>query len=264
MTHEMHEKPILESKSYQIFRSNNEWLNTHIQLVDAALVNAIRTLKTYPKKEKSIGYALSSAEYEKYNCLNHPVRQYSPILRQSQNRTIEFAICQMYRHFIDYLHSIVYEMYKHNPRKVVEKLCTKDVTKSISFYDLIQLESFDKVEWHIVDTVFRGLENLRNTPKLLSKILICGGVEDKVKCKMSIEKVMRYLELRHLYIHNKGKYDAKYVNNYSIYFAEKISEGNKISSTYTLFKSAQEEIFLLCSTIDKALLENNMVSSRIR
>ena len=66
MKHEMHEKAILESKSYQIFRSNNEWLNTHIQLVDAALVNAIRTLKTYPKKDKSIGYALSSADYEKY------------------------------------------------------------------------------------------------------------------------------------------------------------------------------------------------------
>lgn len=254
-------KPIIESKSRQVFRSNNEWLNTHIQLVDAALVNAIRTLKVYPKKQDSIAFALSPAEAEKYTSLNHPVKQYIPILSQSQNRTIEFAICQIYRHFIMYLRSIIHEMYKHNPLQVVQELCTENVTKSISFFEIINLGSYDKVETYVVDSVFRGLEDMRSTPKLLSKILKCAGINGSV-AKGEINAAMKYIELRHLFVHHQGKYDKKYIKSYGTMYSPAIIEGAKIAATYSLFKDAQDAIDKLCSKIDSSLIAANVISQR--
>ena len=43
-------KVCMESKSFQTFRSNMEWLDTHVQLVDASLIYAIKSMKKYPDK----------------------------------------------------------------------------------------------------------------------------------------------------------------------------------------------------------------------
>ena len=253
--------PILESKPRQIYRSNNQWLNTHIQLVDAALVNAIRTLKSYPDKDDSIAHALSPNDAQKYVCLNHPVKQYSSILNQSQNKTIEFAICQLYRHFIEYLHSIIHEMYKYNPQHVVQELCTEDVAKSISYHEIIKLGTYSEIETYIVNTIFKGLEDMRSTPKLLGKILKCAGITGNV-AKTEIAAAMKYIELRHLFVHQKGKYDKKYVNTYGKMYTPIIKEGTKIAATYGLFKDAQDAIDGLCAKIDKALITTKMVPHR--
>ena len=251
----------MESKSYQVLRSNNEWLNTHIQLVDASLAHTKRTLKRHTVKDDSISSVLNHKNPEKYTCLNHPVRQSQSILKQSQNRIIEFAICQLYNQFIEYLHSIVYEIYKYNPKTMVERLCTPNVEKSISYFDVIRMGTYEKVEWHIVDAVFRGLVNLRDTPKLLSKVLTCADITGNI-AKADIDVLMKYLELRHLFVHNKGRIDDRYVSRYQHLYDSEIKSGYKIILSYDLFAQMQEQIMTLCARIDMMLISHNIVSSR--
>ncbi len=254
-------KVCMESKSFQTFRSNMEWLDTHVQLVDASLIYAIKSMKKYPDKDQQLGIVLNSDESGKYPQLNHPVRQYSAIFKQSQNRLIEFSICQIYRNFIEYLHSIVSEMYHQSPLSVVESLCTGTTMRSLNYYEIINLSNYEMIQRKMVDDIFRGLERLKDTPELLKRILKCGNIDGKL-AKNEIEKAMKYIDLRHLFIHHHGKFDELYIEKYKQEWTIQLMSGNKIPTSYQLHKETRQTIFDLCQKIDRALIKKGVIIHR--
>ena len=120
---------------------------------------------------------------------------------------------KIYRNFIEYLHSIVSEMYHQSPLSVVESLCTGTTMRSLNYYEIINLSNYEMIQRKMVDDIFRGLERLKDTPELLKRILKCGNIDGKL-AKNEIEKAMKYIDLRHLFIHHHGKFDELYIEKY--------------------------------------------------
>lgn len=67
--------PSQESKAFQKFRSKTDYLNQHLQVVDASLKNTTNWLSSYRIKTNPISEALGLPPLD-YNHLKHPVRDY--------------------------------------------------------------------------------------------------------------------------------------------------------------------------------------------
>lgn len=261
--------PIEETKSFQVFRSYLEWLSTDIQVTDVVCRQVGNKLARQIRKHRvaaddSIATALhiSSQKYDKLD--SHPTKQARSLFNQTYNRRIEYGICQLYSYFVDYLHSILYEIYKHNPHGVV-KILTNDKNSNSNFtmtyHDIIKMKSYAKIEQTIVDNVFRRLEDERSTPKLLKRILQCANIDNKINNAL-IEKAMPYLEIRHLFIHHNGKIDRKFADAYGNNFNPNLTIGKKVPRTFAIYSEASDSIYKLVKTIDKELIRNGMAALR--
>lgn len=247
-----------ESKPYQAFRGSIEWFDLHMQLVDAAIITATKALRDKVKFDVTIGDVLVVGQEASYSDLfKHPVKNYSKVISQSQNREIEFAICRLYRFFNDYLKAIVKEVVENKPTSVAQSLINaSNPSQNITFRDLVQFSDISDIKQYITDTIFRSLESDKSTPALIDKIVKSGNLNIKDAEK---KEALQYLELRHLYIHNKGRIDKKYADKYGNTWG---NEGEKISSSFTLYMKAKEAIVKLCKTIDKEAIAKKMIVSR--
>jgi len=254
-----------ESTSFQQLRGNVDFLNMHIQLIDASIVKTIRTLRAEKRKDdtKDINVALKVDE-EKYDKLNHPLKQYSSIIKYSQNKNIEFAIIIVYNIFTDYLRSIVKEMFDKKPLFIVNKAVVNKNGEdkdgmTLKFAEIVKLGNYDSIIGRIVNTIFRSFEDQRSTKKILDKIL--KDTKTNIPNK-KIEDALQYLEFRHLIIHNKSKIDSKYENSYGKKFTPKLKSGNKIPRKFEIFKSCVSTTFDLCKEIDSELIRTGFLEKR--
>lgn len=252
-----------ETVSLQKFRANCDFLNTHIQLIDSSLVLSIRTLRKETDKEKDINKALKMDE-EKYNHLNHPVKQHNAIFRHTQNKNIQFALIQLYDYFSSYLRSIVKEMYEKKPlfiaqKAVLNKNGEDKENLTLKFAEIIRLGDYSSIENEIVNRIFRSIEELKSTKKLLDRILSDTKVNISNGDK---EDALKYLEFRHLLTHNKGLIDNKYACSYGKKFTPNLNDGNKIPTRFNIFKDALNAVSGLCLKIDQELIRTGFVDER--
>lgn len=256
--------PTNESKALQILRGNIEWLKLDMQINDVLCRKAIRDMKLYKRQNAYLSTALK-VRASKYDTLVHPVSQASVIFNQSINRRQEYAICQTYGFFTAYLHSILFEMYKHNPLKVVDSLLKNvekdEKVKSLSTIEIIKLGSYPKIERKIIDDIFRKLEDEQSTKSLLMKILKCCDMEDRINGN-DIKETLKYLELRHIIIHHNGIIDSTYANTYGDSYNPHVKAGYKMQRTYEICRQTYEKTLSLCKAIDSALIKNNCISAR--
>jgi hypothetical protein len=252
-----------ETVSLQQYRGAIDFLQTHIQLLDASLLQTIKVLKEQTDKEKNINVVLGLNE-RTYNRLNHPVKQHSAIIKHSQKKNIEFAILRLFNLFTAYLQSITKEMFAKNPMLVVGKAVINKNGEdkenlTMSYAEIIRLNSFENLQEQIVLNVFRSIEELKSTSKLLDKIL----KDTKVNIPKSItDDALTYLEMRHLFIHNKGLVDNKYAKSYGSTFTPPLKEKKELPTKFETFNNGLIAVTKLITTIDEQLIAKGMVGKR--
>ena len=251
----------------QTLRGNIEWLKLDLQITDVLCRKAIRDMKKYPKRNECLSTALK-VDLTKYDALNHRVSHAKGILNQTINRRFEYAICQTYSFFTEYLHTILFEMYKHNRKQVLTTIMKSfenpenaSNVKVMSIYEIVSLGTYENIEKRIIDDIFRKLEDERSTRKLLQKILKCAGLTTKIN-DSTIDQTLQYLELRHLIIHHKSIVDDKYATTYGTLFTPQLVTGDKIPRTFETCKNTYENTLILCKLIDNELINNGFIAKR--
>lgn len=241
-----------ESKEFQKFRSKIDYLYQHLQVVDASIKNTTNWLDNYSVKSKSISVALGLIDSD-YPNLNHPVKNYKRIFSYTRARNSEYSIIELYNAFTCYLKDILKGMYENEPIKIVGKVATRNLT----FVDIVNLGTFDKVSEKMIKEVFRMLEDEKSTPKLLDKILNHTSIVLNPSLK---NEALMYLEMRHMIIHNDGKADERFVKNYNNLIT--IRADKKLATTFNVVNSAMKVVFELTDTIDKYLTSKNYLLVR--
>ncbi|NTV18580.1 MAG: hypothetical protein HGA83_04035 [Bacteroidales bacterium] len=252
-----------ETTSFQQYRGAIDFLQTHIQLLDASLIQTSKILQGQADKELDINKALN-IDIQIYNRLNHPSKQQKAIINHSQKKNIEFAIIRLFNHFTAYLKSITKEMYSENPMLVVGKAVVNKNGEdkenlTMSYAEIVKLANYENLQDQIVLNVFRSIEELRSTSKLLERIL----KDTKVNIPKSIiDDALTYLEMRHLFIHNQGIADAKYAKTYGKKFIPILKEKKELPTRFEIFAKALNAITKLATEIDTQLIKNRMVKKR--
>jgi hypothetical protein len=243
----------MESTSFQKFRARLQFLRQHLQASDAGLSLLSETAELAPDQSILIS---SFVKPGKYSELNHPASEADRIINHSRSLNAEFALIALYRYFTEYLRNLLGELYATRPLEVVNK-AGQNLT--LSYTEIVKLGDFKKITDEMVDTVFRKLEDMRSTQKLLEKILSGAGVTvDQTR----IDDALCYLEMRHLLIHNNGEVDGDYEKR----FGKKVgaSSGQKLPRRFDTVKDAIEAVNKLTGLIDHELLAKKLIASRIK
>lgn len=241
-----------ESKSLQRFRGRIEHLEQHMQAVDVCIALALEVTKTNPKGEKTILGALDKV-HAKYNRLKQPVGEGPRVFNFSKSQSFEHSLIALYRHFGEYLRSILEEMYSKDPLAVVGKV----TGTSLQFHELVSLGNYESIVTKMIDTTFRRLEDERSTTKLLEKII--GHTKVKIDDVIR-EEALRYLELRHLFIHNNGRCDAIYEKVHGKHL--KVKDGDDLPTDFKTTSAAMEAVMKLVKSIDHELLHGKFIPPR--
>ena len=91
-----------ETISLQQYRGAIQFLEIHLQVLDASLLQMVKTLSAATDQEKDMNLALG-LDITKYNRLNHPTKQHKIVIRHSQKKNIEFAVLRLFNLFTAYL-----------------------------------------------------------------------------------------------------------------------------------------------------------------
>ena len=246
-----------ETKSMQIFAGKVRELNRYLQLMDNALRIANNLCNERKTEEILIAEALGTTEL-KHNQLNVPNRG-NDIKRtfiSARNKLNEQALVELYSLFADYIANVIGELVKVEPLQLLPIL--NDNNRSIEFAKIIQLGTYETVLKEMSQQIFRSLENERSTKKMLDKLLKSCDlvVNDNLK-----NRVLLYLEIRHLIIHNNTKADERFKEMNTDQLIA-IDGKNKIVLNYEVTSMAIVTVFEFCQAIDKELLVNNFVKER--
>ncbi len=239
-----------ETKSHQKLRSRVQYLQMHLQTVDAAL-HVMRGVLPSDKKT-TLANALGF-DNEKYSELNHPTDGKDRIINHTRARNSEYAIITLYRHFTEYLRNLLSEIYVCNPLAVVGKAPSE---YRLSYAEIVKLGNFDAISEKMVATVFRHLEEKRNTKKLIENMLAGFIVVDEAT-KL---KALKYLDMRHLFVHASGIADQEYINKYGKELS--LNVGDSLPTTYENARAAIDAVTSLCQAIDQELIAQGYVTPR--
>lgn len=104
--------------------------------------------------------------------------------------------------------------------------------------------------------IYRSLEKLKSTPKLLDKFIKATGINVPNDVKAN---ALVYLEVRHLIIHNNSKADAKFNQMNNAGLVKVNPSNNKITINFALANSAITSVFILCKTMEDELKRIGLV-----
>jgi hypothetical protein len=241
-----------ETKSHQKLRSRIQYLLLHMQTVDAAL-HVMRSAIPDPSEKKVTLVNALGFDKDKYCELNHPVDEKDRIINHTRARNSEYAIITLYRYFIEYLRNVLREIYIYKPLVVVGKAPPE---YCLSYVEIVKLGSFDAISEKMVTDVFRHLEEKRNTKKFI-KNMLAGIITVDEATKTN---ALKYLDMRHLFIHASGIVDQEYINKYGKELS--LHVGENLPTTYDNARAAIEAVTLLCQVIDQELIAHGYVEPR--
>ena len=242
----------MESKSFQRFRSKIQYIHQNQQIVDASIKTLNTKLNSAIDKTKDITNELKISKTD-YSTLNHPVNEKDRLLSYSRSKLSEYVILELFGSFSTYMRDITDEMYRKDPIKIVGKVTSGS---TLTYVEIIKLGSFDKIREKIVDDIFRKFENERSTIKLVDKILSHTDVTIPDSLK---DTALMYLEMRHLFIHNKGKADERFKNKYSENV--QLKTGNKLPTNFKVVSKAIDTVNRFAKSIDEQLISKNNIDS---
>lgn len=241
-----------ESKSLQRYRGRIEHLEQHMQAIDVCFTLALEATTANKPAAKTILGALGK-EHAKYSRLKQPAGEGLRVFNFSKSQSFEHSLIALYRYFGEYLRNILGEMYAKEPLAVVGKVAGN----SLQFHELVNLGSYEAIILKMIDTTFRRLEDERSTTKLLEKII----GHTKVKVDEAVrEEALRYLELRHLFIHNNGKCDVIFEKAHGAHL--KIKDGDDLPTDYKTTSAAVAAVTKLLKTIDHELTHAKFILPR--
>jgi len=129
------------------------------------------------------------------------------IINHAITRNCELTLQLLYTHLNKYLKSILSEMFQKRPLQIVDK-----AQDTLQFQEILRLGTYEAVCNHMVDRVFRKLQNDRSTRRLIERILARTGAN--LDCDV-LDDAMWYIDIRHLIVHNSGIVDQQFTINYT-------------------------------------------------
>lgn len=119
--------------------------------------------------------------------------------------------------------------------------------------DVLSAGDWANVVEMVSKSVFRKLENEKNTKSLLQKINTKLNLGVRVA---TIEAALPYFEIRHLLVHADGKADQTFCNAFPAFNA---TVGQKIPLEFALLQDARTAIFDLITEFDQKIVAKNVV-----
>lgn len=120
--------------------------------------------------------------------------------------------------------------------------------------ELLNAKTWPVVVRLISDKLFRALENIRDTKKLLKRMDAKLGLEiDNSK----IDAALPYFEIRHLLVHADGKVDARFAAAFPKF---KLLPGSKVDLNVNLVRSARKAVFALLKEFDDKVIASGVVA----
>jgi len=219
-------------------------------MVDASLKVLNTKLNSATDKTKDITQELKINKTD-YGKLNQPINEKDRLVSYSRSKLAEYIILELFGAFSIYMRDITDEMYQKDPIKIVGKV---NSGSTLTYVEIIKLGSFNKIREKIVNEIFRKFENERSTIKLVDKILSHTDVvvPDSLK-----DTALMYLEMRHLFIHNKGKADEKFKNKYGENV--KLKTGDKLPTNFKVVSKAIDTVNRFAKSIDEQLISKNNI-----
>lgn len=164
----------------------------------------------------------------------------------------EHVLHVLYAHYVEYLRRLLQSLYQHAPLQVAGKVPGK-----VTYHDLIRMGTFDSVEQHIVDSVFRSLQSDR-PGKLLERIVDHTGivVDDTLR-----EAAALALDTRHLLVHNAGRVDADFVRRHGTRMPYTVEDGSRLPLSKGYARKAIGSVYELLRDVDTRLVEAKYVST---
>lgn len=150
------------------------------------------------------------------------------------------------------MRDILKEMYQLRPKRITEK-CNKTLTYS----KLTEFSSIDELVDYMIDDIFKDLESVRSTSKLVKRIF--SHTKIQIPQALSDEALM-YLNIRHLIIHNNSKVDKEFFDKYKNKL--QISLNGKVPTDYQSFQKALQVIYDYIKTIDQQLILKHFINAR--
>lgn len=250
-----------ETKAYQTFRGESDWLNVALQLMDVSLKGTNRLLRRENNqgyKTKTIAETLSFNVID-YPRLNHQVRQYASVVGQTRNKMTEYSVNYLYVLWTNYLHSVVKEMIQHNLTSI--SILT-NVNRNINIgnvpiEELVDLNNSIKIRQTIVKRVYKQIENIPSSRKLMQSLIDYTHISIR---KTIIDEACCFLDIRNLLIHNHGFINQDFINKHGGRFPT-WRLGNKVVRSYSLYCDMYNAIDTLCKTIDRKLINAGFVAS---
>jgi len=242
----------MESISYQRLRSKIEYIGQNLQVFDASLKSLSEKLKSEKDTNKHITDVLNLNK-SSYNKLNQPLKEKDRLVSYSRSKMAEYSILELFGAFTIYMRDITEEMYIKDPMRIVGKVSSGS---TMTYVEIIKLGNFDKIREIIVDEIFRKFENERSTIKLIDKLLS----HTKVQIPESLKEMsLMYLEMRHLFIHNKGKADERFKNKYSEHVS--LKAGNKLPTNFKTVTEAIDTVNRFAKSIDEQLIAEDTLQT---
>ncbi len=239
---------MVESKALQRLRNRIEQEQQNLQVLDVSLLNSHKVAR---EGEGKLSAALGYDE-EKYNHLHVPTTQSSRLMAQAKNANYRSAIITLYSLWTHYMKEILGLLYQTSPHEVAAK-----APGEMKFSEIIKIGSYEGIQSHIVDHVFRSLEDERSTKKLLDKILKHTKISLPQATKLN---ALAYLEMRHLFIHSNGEVDQKYWKTY--HGIVSCTVGRKLPRRFKVVESAYENVTFLCREVDRLLIAGGFINVR--
>lgn len=243
------------SRIYQTFSSKINMLLQHLQLLDLALKMANKQCAKHKDANKVIRELLNGDA--SHDHLEYPATgmELGRVFSLSRSKMNEQAMIDIYRFFSWYLAHVTREIAKNKPMEIQSLLAKKDVT--ITYVDIVKAGSYEIIIEDMAKKVFRTLEQLRSTTKLLDQLIDITKIHIEEDLKAD---ALFYLDIRHLIIHNDTKADQDFEsrNIQAMVSVHPISK--KIGMNYSLSTQALNKVAELCKAIDDQLILNGLIS----
>ena len=240
-----------ESKSFQRFNSRFSALRQHGQVINISLNKMYNWLKEKRDNNETLCNILRVSS-ETYPQLDIPSSEYARLINYSKKENSEYCFIELHNLFSYYMRDILKEMYLVKPKSITQKS-----NKALAFSKLSEFSSIDELNDYMIDEIFRELENVRSTPKLVKRIL--GHTKIQVPQALSDNTIM-YLSIRHLIVHNNSKVDQEFYEKYKNRLS--ITLNGKVPTNYQIFKSALQTIYDYIYTVDQELIRLMFIRAR--
>jgi hypothetical protein len=170
-------------------------------------------------------------------------------------RHLKASVCasyikDLYEDFGDYLQGVLEAAARTglNPNRIVgsHKI-------NIEAADLLAAKNWDGVVHLVAGSIFRKLEDERNTKSLIQAMDAKLGLGINQKC---LDAALPYFELRHLLVHHDGLADAGFCQRFPSFPA---TAGSKISVEFTVVRNARKAVVDLARDFDAKVIATGVI-----
>ena len=241
----------MKTKFLVKFMNRSAHLDADIELADVVAISSLKGA-LYTSGSPYLFDAITQAQHPRL-----AARKNNPHNRKMAIRHLKASLCgsflkEVYEDVTSYMRDILEAAAKNglDPNRLIG-----DHKVSFEANDILSAKNWHNVVHLVSKTVFRKIENEKNTKDLLKcmNVKLNLGI-DPVK----IDNALPYLEIRHLLVHADGVADENFCKSFPSFGA---SAGVKIKLDFEVLQAARKAILELVCHFDKKVLSCKVVSN---